>query len=52
MALLYEDTTRQIIGALYKVYNALGFGYKEKDYQKALASELENIGLKYRPLAE
>lgn len=46
--LLYEDTTRQIIGALYKVYNALGFGYKEKDYQKALALELERVGLKYQ----
>lgn len=46
--LLYEDTTRQIIGALYKVYNTLGFGYKEKDYQKALALELERIGLKFQ----
>lgn len=48
MALLYEDTTRQIIGAVYKVYNSIGFGYKEKDYQKALASEFDLIGLKYK----
>src|SRR6185369_7978633 len=47
MALLYEDLTKQIIGAIYKVYNSLGYGYKEKEYQKALASEFERIGLKY-----
>ncbi|MCL5666546.1 MAG: GxxExxY protein [Patescibacteria group bacterium] len=46
--MLYEDLTRKIIGALYKVYNALGYGYKEKEYQKALAMELEKLGLKYQ----
>ena len=41
MGLLYEDQTKQIIGALYRVYNTLGFGYKEKEYQKAFAIELK-----------
>ena len=43
---LYEDLSQKIIGAAYKVYNTLGYGFKEKDFQKALAAELEALGLK------
>ncbi len=41
----YEDVTHRIIGASYKVFNTLGFGFLEKIYQKALAIELEKAGL-------
>ncbi len=46
MAYLYEDLTKKIIGGAQKVYNTLGYGYKEKDFQKALAAELEALGFK------
>ena len=46
MSYLYEDLSKQIIGAAYKVYNTLGYGYKEKDFQKALAAELSALGFK------
>ena|SRR3989344_50663 len=46
MPYLYEDLTKKIIGAAQKVYNTLGYGYKEKDFQKALAAELETLGFK------
>ncbi len=36
----HEDITRQIIGCAYRVYNALGFGFLESVYRKALAIEL------------
>jgi GxxExxY protein len=48
MELLYSDQTREIIGALYKVYNQLGYGYREKEYQRAFASELERLGIKFK----
>lgn len=48
MTLLHEELTEKIIGALFKVYNSLGLGYKEKEYQKALASEFDRLGLKYK----
>jgi hypothetical protein len=32
---LYQDLTEKIIGGLFTVYNGLGFGYREKEYQKA-----------------
>lgn len=46
MSYLYEDATQKIIGAAFKVYNTLGYGYKEKDFQKALAAEFSALGFK------
>jgi len=46
MTYLYEDFSKQIIGAAFRVYNTLGYGYKEKDFQKALAAELSALGFK------
>jgi GxxExxY protein len=42
----YADITEKIIGAYYKVYNQLGYGFLEKVYENALALELEKIGFK------
>jgi GxxExxY protein len=41
---LHSDLTREIIGAFYDVYNALGFGFLEKVYENALAVELRSRG--------
>ena len=38
--------TEKAIGAFYKVYNTLGFGYLEKVYENALIIELRKYGLK------
>ncbi len=44
--MLQENITKQIIKAFYKVYNALGYGFLEKVYQRALLLELREMGLK------
>jgi hypothetical protein len=44
MGLLYEDLTKGIISAFYKVYNQLGYGFLEKVYQNALYYELKAQG--------
>jgi len=43
--LLYRELTYKIIGILYRVHTALGCGFPEKVYQKAIEIELkkENI---------
>ena len=41
----HADLTEQIIGAFYAIYSALGYGYLEKVYVKALLIELKNRGL-------
>ncbi len=44
---IFEDLTYKINGAIFKVYNTLGYGYKEKEYQKALSQEFNMIGIKH-----
>jgi len=46
MALMHENLTGQIIKAFYKVYNELGYGFLERVYEKALALELESMGIR------
>lgn len=41
----YSDITQVIIGAFYKVYNALGYGFLEKVYVNSLLIELRKSGL-------
>ncbi len=44
LIMLYEDKTKKIIQAFYKVYNKLGYGFLESVYQKALLIELRKMG--------
>ena len=44
--LLEEELTREIIGAFYEVYNALGFGLLESLYGRALEIALRRRGLR------
>jgi GxxExxY protein len=45
--MIHDDLSRKIIGCAMKVHTALGRGYKENFYQKALAIELNRQGLNY-----
>src|SRR3954470_21465578 len=44
--LLQEETTRQIIGAFFEVYNKLGPGFLESVYAAAMEHALRKRGLK------
>jgi GxxExxY protein len=41
----HADITGKVIGAFFKVYNTLGYGFNEKVYENALAIELRKAGL-------
>ena len=41
----HSELTEKIIGAFYKVYDALGYGFSEKVYENELAFELRQLGL-------
>jgi GxxExxY protein len=41
----YEDTTREIIGAFYDVYNELGYGFLETVHREAMTIVLRASGL-------
>lgn len=44
----YSDITRKIIGAAMKVHSALGNGFQEVIYQRALAIEMAKQGLAFQ----
>jgi GxxExxY protein len=46
--LIYADLTYKVRGAIFAVYNELGFGHKENIYQKALAKEFEELNIPYK----
>ncbi len=46
LALMHGDVTREIIGAFYQVYTALGFGFIEGIYQRSLPLALSKRGIK------
>jgi GxxExxY protein len=43
--LKHAEITGEIIKSFYKVYNTLGYGFKEKVYENSLALELIGSGL-------
>lgn len=43
---LHSEITQKIIGALYQVYNEMGFGYQEKYYYRAIKNALQALGFK------
>ena len=43
--LLHAELTQEIIGAYYRVYNTLGYGFVEKVYHHAMIIELLSRGL-------
>ena len=45
--LVYPELSFKIIGIAFNVYNDLGYGYQEKYYQKAIALDLNQGGIKY-----
>ena len=49
MVLENEEITEQIIGAAFEVHNALGYGFLEKVYQKAMQVELKHRKLEAEP---
>jgi hypothetical protein len=44
--LIYEELTKEIIGAAFEVHKTLGYGFLERVYQKALQTELISRGLR------
>ncbi len=46
--LKYKDITEKIIGAAIKVHAALGNGFQEVIYQRALEIEMKLLGLSFQ----
>jgi GxxExxY protein len=46
--ILHEDLSYKIRGAMFNVYNSLGYGHKELVYQKALTREFDKLSINYK----
>ena len=45
--ILYKELSYEIVGILFEVFNKLGYGYKEKYYEKAIEQCLLNKKIKH-----
>ena len=45
---VYKELSYKIVGILFEVYNELGFGYKEKYYEEAIAQCFMENNLKFK----
>ena len=50
--LLHKELTFKIIGVFYKVHSAIGCGFPEKIYQRAMEVELEKEKIPYKTQKE
>ncbi len=48
MALVQEQLSYQVLGALFDVMNEIGYGHKEHIYQKAIPIALSNRNIPYK----
>jgi len=46
--IIHKELSYKIVGILFDVYNALGYGYQEKYYQKAVAEGLRKINVQFQ----
>jgi GxxExxY protein len=44
---IHKELSYKIVGILFEVYNELGYGYKEKYYEKALMAALNEQEIKF-----
>ena len=47
----HGELTEKIIKAFFKVYNSLGYGFREKVYENAMYIELTELGTESRKTA-
>ena len=45
--IIYKEESYKVVGAAFKVYNALGYGFLEAVYQEALEIEFQRQGIPY-----
>lgn len=46
--LLYPELSYQIVGILFDIFSAMGYGYREKQYHKAIEIALHETNLIYK----
>jgi GxxExxY protein len=45
---IYKELSYKIVGILFEVYNELGYGYREKYYEKAIVQALHDSKINFK----
>jgi GxxExxY protein len=45
---IYKDLSYNIVGAVFDVYNELGYGFKERYYEDAIVKEFNKRGISHK----
>jgi len=48
---IYKELSYEIVGIMFEVYNELGYGYKEKHYERALMKVFSEHKIKFKTQA-
>ncbi|MBI2514764.1 GxxExxY protein [Candidatus Wolfebacteria bacterium] len=46
--IIFPDLSYKVVGIAFEVFNELGWGLPEKDYQKAMVKEFSNSGISFK----
>ncbi len=46
--IIYKDLSYKVVGIIFEVFKELGYGFKERYYENAIAKEFENKGIKFK----
>ncbi|KKQ73570.1 MAG: hypothetical protein US94_C0033G0013 [Berkelbacteria bacterium GW2011_GWB1_38_5] len=46
--IIYKELSYKIVGAIYETYNNLGYGHRERTYQRALSEEFKNRNIAFK----
>ncbi len=47
-AVIYKELSYQIVGCVFAVYNELGYGFKERYYEDAIAKEFKSQNINFK----
>lgn len=42
---IYKELSYEVVGAIFEVFRELGYGFKERYYENAIAKEFKNRGI-------
>lgn len=46
--IIYKELSYKIVGAVFEVFKELGYGFKERYYEDAIAKEFTRRGIRYK----
>jgi GxxExxY protein len=44
---IYKELSYEVVGAIFEVFKELGYGFKERYYEEAIAREFKNRGINF-----